>query len=75
MPIIALTANALKGEAEHCRAVGMDDYRSKPSPLAELKSVLDKWLPVAHAGADASTLSATIARYSGLRPQRQCRSM
>ena len=41
IPIIALTANALKGEAERCHAVGMDDYHSKPSPLAELKGVLD----------------------------------
>jgi PAS domain S-box-containing protein len=49
IPIIALTANALKGEADHCRAVGMDDYRSKPSPLAELKAVLDKRLPPATA--------------------------
>jgi two-component system sensor histidine kinase/response regulator len=46
IPIIALTANALKGEAEHCRAVGMDDYRSKPSPLADLKEILNKWLPI-----------------------------
>jgi PAS domain S-box-containing protein len=44
IPIIALTANALKGEADRCREVGMDDYRSKPSPLAELKSVLGTWL-------------------------------
>jgi len=58
MPIIALTANALKGEAAHCRAVGMDDYRSKPLPLAELKSVLDQWLPLAHAAADATATPA-----------------
>jgi CheY-like chemotaxis protein/HPt (histidine-containing phosphotransfer) domain-containing protein len=44
-PIIAITANALKGEAEHCRAVGMDDYLSKPVQLAHLKAVLQKWLP------------------------------
>ncbi|HJT51485.1 MAG TPA: PAS domain S-box protein [Nitrosospira sp.] len=44
-PIIAITANALKGEAEHCRAVGMDDYLSKPVQLAQLKAVLQKWLP------------------------------
>jgi len=45
IPIIALTANALRGEAERCRAVGMDDFLSKPAPLAELKAVLEKWLP------------------------------
>lgn len=45
IPIIALTANALKGEAERCRAMGMDDYLSKPVQLEQLKSVLVKWLP------------------------------
>ena len=57
IPIIALTANALKGEAEQCRIAGMDDYRSKPSPLTELKAVLEKWLPVAKSAADAFTAS------------------
>ena len=61
IPIIALTANALKGEAERCRAVGMDDYRSKPSPLAELKAVLEKWLPVTESAVLASTLSGLPA--------------
>jgi CheY-like chemotaxis protein/HPt (histidine-containing phosphotransfer) domain-containing protein len=47
IPIIALTANALAGEAEHCREVGMDAYLSKPAPLAELKATLEKWIPAA----------------------------
>jgi signal transduction histidine kinase/CheY-like chemotaxis protein/HPt (histidine-containing phosphotransfer) domain-containing protein len=47
MPVIALTANALRGESERCLAVGMDDYLSKPAPLAALAAVLEKWLPAA----------------------------
>ena len=47
MPIIALTANAMKGEDNHCKAADMDDYLSKPVRLTDLKAMLDKWLPVA----------------------------
>ncbi len=43
--IIAQTANALKGESLRCREAGMDDYFRKPTPLAELKAMLNKWLP------------------------------
>jgi len=46
MPIIAFTANVLKGEAEHCLAMGMDDYLSKPVQLVNLKAMLEKWLPI-----------------------------
>ena len=46
LPIIAFTANAIKGEAEHCVAIGMDDYLSKPVQLVNLKAMLKKWLPV-----------------------------
>ncbi len=45
MPIVALTANALKGEARRCRELGMDDYMTKPVQLADLKAMLRKWLP------------------------------
>lgn len=45
IPIVALTANVLKGEAERCRLAGMDDYLNKPMQLAELRACLEKWLP------------------------------
>ncbi len=44
-PIVALTANALKGEAKRCLDLGMDDYMTKPVQLAELRAMLAKWLP------------------------------
>ena len=47
LPIVALTANAVKGEAKRCRDVGMDDYMTKPLQLAHLRAMLTKWLPSA----------------------------
>lgn len=59
LPIIAITANAMQGEAEHCRQRGMDDYLSKPLRLNELKLMLQKWLPLpAAVGSDLAPDSA-----------------
>jgi len=44
IPIVALTANALKGESDRCLVVGMDQYLTKPIVLDELKASLERWL-------------------------------
>ena len=45
LPILMLTANALRGEATHALAAGMDDYLTKPIQLQVLKAALDRWMP------------------------------
>jgi signal transduction histidine kinase/FixJ family two-component response regulator len=64
MPIIALTANALRGESERCLAVGMDDYLSKPAPLAALAAALEKWLPAANPTETSRDLSSMPVQVS-----------
>ncbi len=44
LPIIAFTANAMKGDKERCLAAGMDDYVTKPVNQKELENALMKWL-------------------------------
>jgi CheY-like chemotaxis protein/HPt (histidine-containing phosphotransfer) domain-containing protein len=58
IPIVAVTANALQGEAERCLAAGMDDYVSKPIAMPALIAVLEKWLP---APRTAAAMPATAA--------------
>jgi PAS domain S-box-containing protein len=43
VPIIAMTANAMKGDRERCLAAGMDDYIAKPLRSAELFQVVEQF--------------------------------
>ena len=45
LPIIAMTASAMKGDREACLESGMNDYVAKPIKQDDLFSVLQKWIP------------------------------
>lgn len=58
IPIIALTANAMQGDAARCLAAGMNHYLTKPLRKDDLKQALDRWIPVSapshHTGTDGN---------------------
>ena len=59
LPIVALTANALKSEELSCKASGMDDYLTKPVVLHQFQAMLEKWLPIPVQGEPTANAMAT----------------
>ncbi len=45
VPVVALTANAMRDDRARCMAAGMDDYLAKPYRGDEMLAVLERWLP------------------------------
>jgi signal transduction histidine kinase/ActR/RegA family two-component response regulator len=67
-PVVAVTANAMKGEDERCLAAGMDAYLAKPVNMDQLRATLERWMPiqetdhVAGTGGDKPTRPRAIDR-------------
>jgi two-component system sensor histidine kinase/response regulator len=62
VPIIALTANALVGAAEACRAAGMDDHLAKPYSRKQLAGVMARWLPAQLAEGEVEVAADPVPR-------------
>jgi signal transduction histidine kinase/FixJ family two-component response regulator len=63
-PIIAVTADAMKGEEERCLASGMDAYLAKPVSIERLRATLERWIPIAsedHVAAPADPTKTATA--------------
>jgi two-component system sensor histidine kinase/response regulator len=57
LPIVAMTANAMEGDRQHCLQAGMNDYVAKPIEPDDLWKALLKWIPKRQEG--SATLSVT----------------
>ena len=67
LPIVALTATALQGEAERCMALGMDGYLTKPLQLQDLRDALAETLErQASDGASPGVAPTPVTEYSAL---------
>jgi CheY-like chemotaxis protein len=61
IPIVALTANALVGDAEACLAAGMDEHLAKPYTRRQLGAAMARWLPARLVESDGGEAVAPAA--------------
>jgi CheY-like chemotaxis protein/HPt (histidine-containing phosphotransfer) domain-containing protein len=66
LPIIAMTANAMKSDVEACLSAGMNDFLSKPIERAALVRSLRRWLPASGKRMDTLSSVTPAASQAGL---------
>ena len=64
LPIIAMTANAMKSDREKCLAAGMNDHVVKPVRLPELYTALGRWMTWAGTTPNIRQVAASVIRDS-----------
>jgi CheY-like chemotaxis protein/HPt (histidine-containing phosphotransfer) domain-containing protein len=66
LPIVALTAHALRRDRDRCIAAGMDDYLAKPIQRSDLVAALTRWVPGAESREDAGATPSDLPSLEGL---------
>ncbi|OGL61400.1 MAG: hypothetical protein A3I72_01825 [Candidatus Tectomicrobia bacterium RIFCSPLOWO2_02_FULL_70_19] len=65
IPIVALTANALEGEAMRCFEAGMDDFMVKPVEMKAILEKLGRWIPPGRAAGSGAGGAAAAGAGGG----------